>query len=113
MSYEHKSGSPVSDQMVQNYLSQLVNKIFKILPIREQEDGTLETYLKSLNIELLGCKEVVDALQSDAMYLSIISIVQYFIKDPWADIPDVRREVFKAISLCKDLSRKYGAKEDL
>lgn len=100
------TGYEVSSVMLSNYLSNLVNQFFKILPIRESEEPSLKEYMCSLQLELLGCKELIIELKNDSMYLSLIAILQYLI-DEDCDIPTVKREVFKAISICKKLSKKY------
>ena len=43
------------DEMVlSNYLRNLVNLFFKILPIRESEEPSLTSYMVSLQTELIG-----------------------------------------------------------
>lgn len=38
----------ISDRMVSNYINSLVNRFYKILPIKESGEGTLKRYLESL-----------------------------------------------------------------
>lgn len=101
-------GIPIDAELLVNYFKTLVNLFFKILPIREAEDPTLETYMCSLRNELLGCREVVVAIHNNAGFLSLISILQYLIENPDCSVRDVKREVFKAISICNRLAACYG-----
>ena len=89
-------GVPMDATVLNNYLRTLVN-------------------LRSLQAELLGCKELVEAIHEDPMFLSLISILQYLIDTPSCPTPVVKREVFKAISICNKLKAKYAVlnKEDL
>ena len=99
-------GHDVPTKMVEKYLCGLINQFFKILPIKESGEPSLNEFMKSLQAELLGFKGLMIALENDSMYLSLLSILQYLI-DNDCEIPIVKREVFKAISICKKLRNKY------
>lgn len=101
------SSTVLSNELLNNYLKNLINQFFKILPMREEEEPSLEVYLVSLQTELLGFKELVEALQSDSQYISLLAILQYMIDTPECPVGDVRREVFKAISICNKLRNRY------
>lgn len=96
----------IHTEVLKNYLDTLVNNFFKILPIKENEESTLEEYMKSLQLELIGCNSIFENTNYDSALLSLISILQYLIEHH-CEIATVRREVFKAISICKKLKRKY------
>lgn len=100
----------IPDKMLENYLTSLVNQFFKILPIKESGEPSLKEFMRSLQIELIGCEKLIAQLSNDSMYLSLIAILQYMI-DNDCEIPVVKREVFKAISICKKLQKKYFGKE--
>ena len=90
----------LSDEIVTDYFRKLVSKFFKILPMWESAEKTLPTYMQSLMIELTGCRSVVGKFANDADFLTLISILQYFIDHPDCEKNTVRSEVFHAISLC-------------
>lgn len=94
------AGVPMSAAVLDNYLRSLINLFFKILPLKESGERSLETYMKSLQAELLGCNALVEAIHDDSMFLSLASILQYLIDNPDCDVVFVRREVFRAISMC-------------
>lgn len=107
-------GTPVSPELLHNYFKNLVNQFFKILPIRESEESSLITYMQSLRAELLGCQELIGELRNDASYLTLLAILQYLIDNPECPVYEVKREVFKAISVCnklKALAYDVAAKE--
>lgn len=56
-------GVPLDAAMLNNYFRTLVNLFFKILPIKESGESSLEVYMRSLQAELLGCKELIEAIQ--------------------------------------------------
>lgn len=108
MMIQTKAGVPMDAIVLNNYLRTLVNLFFKILPIWESGESSLDTYMRSLQAELIGCKELVEAIHNDPMFLSLVSILQYLIDSPSCPISVVKREVFKAISICNKLKAKYA-----
>lgn len=108
MTVETRVKLPVDGELLYNYFRTLVNHFFKILPIRENEEESLETYVRSLQLELFGCRELIPELHKNSFYLSLLSILQYLIDNPDCDVRTVRREVFRAISICNKLKAIYS-----
>lgn len=106
MTIDTVTGSTIDVELLNNYLKNLVNLFFKILPMRENEEDSLPVYMRSLQSEIIGCKEIITALNNDHLFLSLISILQYLI-DNDCSVKDVRREVFNAISICNKLKARY------
>lgn len=94
--------------LVSNYCKNLVNMFYKILPMKENKEETIQTYMESLMFELVGAKGVMVALRNDALFLSLISILQSMIDQPDCEVTVIKREVFRAISICNKLSDRYG-----
>lgn len=111
MMIETAIGVPFDSVMLNNYFHTLVNLFFKILPMKESGEETLIVYMKSLQAELLGCKELIDIIHNDSLLLTLVSILQYLIDTPECDIKAVKREVFRAISICNKLKSKYAVWE--
>lgn len=109
MMVETTAGMPIDTKVLSNYFRILVNHFFKILPIREQSEESLTIYMKSLQAELLGCRGLVSALEYDAAYLTLLSILQYLIDNPECTVKEVKREVFRAISICNQLKAQYAS----
>lgn len=101
------AGAPVSGELVGNFFHALVNSFFKILPMREDEEVTLPVYIRSLQVELLGCKELISELNNDARFLRLLATLQYLIDHPRCSVQSVKREVFKSIRLCEQMSEQY------
>lgn len=102
------AGVPMDDLMLNAYMRSLVNRFFKILPIRESGEDSLGTYMQSLQLELLGCKELIIVLHEDSEFVSLLGILQYLIDNPECSLTVVKREVFRAISICNKLKAKYA-----
>lgn len=107
MMIQTKVGVPMDAAILSNYLSAMINNFFKILPIKESGERSLDTYMQSLQAELLGCKELVEAIHNDSLFLTLLSILQYLIDNPECEVAVVKREVFHAISICNKLKSKY------
>lgn len=103
-------GADIPGKLLGNYLSWLINQFFKILPIKESGEPSLKEYMRSLQLELIGCKGLIEKLSYDPMFLSLIAILQYMITED-CDVPTVKREVFKSISICKKLRKQYCDEE--
>ena len=91
-----------------NYISCLINQIFKILPLKEECSNNLISYIKDTKQELIGFNKFTEYCNNDAIIMRLVSILQYFennIND--MDISEVKRNVFKAISLCNTLKNKF------
>lgn len=101
-------GVSITDELIHNYFESLVNSFFKILPIRENGETTLPVYIKSLQAELLGCKELICELNNNPNFLTLVAILQYLRDNPDCTVQDVKREVFRAISICNKLKSQYA-----
>lgn len=110
MMVETTASMPIDAEILHKYFKNLVNHFFKILPMREENEESLITYMQSLQAELLGCKGLISAIQNDASYLTLLSILQYLIDNPECTVREVKREVFRAISICNKLQAIYASK---
>ncbi len=97
----------IPDAMMRKYFERTVGKLYKILPLKECEEETLKEYLDTLLTELVGV-ELLDNLSSQPYYMSIIGIVSY-LSDNISDcsVKKVKKNVFRAIDLCKKLEASY------
>ena len=108
MSVIANTGATISALMLSKYFKAMVNRFFKILPLREQNEPTLGAYMQSLQTELLGFVALSDAIQNDARILSLSARLQYLIDHPDCTVKTVKREVFEAINTCNCLCQQYG-----
>lgn len=110
MTVETTVGIPIDEKILRSYFDNLVNRFFKILPMREKNEESLIIYMQSLQAELLGCKELVCVIQNDPLYLTLLSILQYLIDHQECTVKEVKREVFHAISICGKFEMRYTGK---
>lgn len=105
----------VTPEMIDNYFDNMVNRYFKILPMFENETESLSTYLDSFRCELCSVYYVVDGIENDSMFVTLICILTYFIDniEKELDKESVKREVFRAISICNQLKARYGVSAEV
>ena len=80
---------------MEKYLSSLSRKIFKILPMFEDREPTLSTYINSLKIEMIGYMSVNPVVRESDSYQTALNIIGYLETCEY-DMRICKREVFKA-----------------
>lgn len=89
------------------YLKALINKVYKILPMYEEENKNLRSYLQSLEREMSGCYQIYKSVCDDAQFLSLIAIVRYLHTEDYTQ-QVCKQEVFKAIRIIEDIVERAG-----
>lgn len=90
------------------YLESVVNSIFKILPLYEEKNVGIQTYIESLLFELEGLQEVIK-VEHSAEYLSLLftlASVKKEIDKPDSKKQTIKREIFKCINIVKNMVGK-------
>lgn len=107
MMFSTHDGIELSDTAILRYFDTLVNSFFKVLPMREQEEPSLHTYLESFKVELSGLGNLVEPIGCDPQFLTLLAILEYLTDTPDVSVKVTRREVFRAISICNKLRAQY------
>ena len=66
----------VNNTACYNYLSRLIDKLFKIIPLKEVHSPTIDTYIEDLIFELRGNEEVFEETEYNPKLIDIISILE-------------------------------------
>lgn len=101
--------SKLSVGKLQHYFNaNLIDKVFKILPLYEEENEGLSIYISSLCTDIRGLDEdVPDDLDGYVSLVSIISELKNEVKLE-DNQPKIKREVFSAINLVKEINESLG-----
>lgn len=92
-----------------NYMKYLTDRVYKILPMQEENVLTIVEYMNDLCEELLGNSELINSLKKDGLFLSLMGNIQYLIKDNnYTDHKMCKKKVFNSISIIEKLIRKYS-----
>lgn len=97
--------SKLPDKALISYLQNLVNKVYKVLPMKEEQCVTLTSYLLSLKNELIGCYNLWQVLEDEPQFLAVVNIIEYLASEEY-DVAVCKREVFKAIRLIESVKQK-------
>ena len=99
--------------MLKAYLQSLTGRIFKILPMREQQEQGdnlyLDLYLESLSLEMHGACETFPCLRACPDYIMLLNTVNGLCAD--TPLTFLKREVFKMLSAIDEIRDKYGGDE--
>lgn len=90
------------------YFNTVVNSVFKILPLYEEQNIGINTYIESLLFELEGLQDVV-AIEHTYEYYSLLfnlASVKKEIAKSDSKKAIVKREVFKCINIIKNMVGK-------
>lgn len=95
--------SLIQNYMVAQYLERIIGRLYKILPLKEDGEDTIQEYIDGLLTELVGV-DLIDCMPDQPYYMSVVAIVAYLNDNiQTCPVKKVRRNVFRAISLCKKL----------
>lgn len=87
------------------HIKKMTGKIFKVLPLFQEENEGLTIYIGSLLYELEGFSERLNEQQNSVLQ-SIVDILENVYNDSLAPSPDImiiRREVLNCVSLFKKM----------
>ena len=88
------------------YFEFLINKTYKILPLKEGNSDTLKLYLESYLRELIGNKDLVSLLVNEPNFITVLNTMQFLISEEYSD-KVCKREVFKCIRILEEINEKY------
>jgi len=87
------------------YFDSLINSVFKILPLYEEDNIGIESYVESLLFELYGLDKSIDIKDSYeyiALLSNLESVREEVVKSD-SEKKVIKREVFKCISIVKNI----------
>lgn len=88
------------------YFEFLINKTYKILPLKEEKSDTLKSYLESYQRELIGNMDLVPILVDEPKFITVLNTMQFLISEEYSD-KVCKREVFKCIRILEEINEKY------
>ena len=89
-------------------LKRLINQVYKLLPMREQEKDW-EKPLQTLIEQLSGMKRLI--VGQDSLFLSILCKMEgLFSLQGWQNMSLYRRTIFQCLSLLNELDRNVSIK---
>lgn len=93
------------------YFEFLINKTYKILPLKEEKSDTLKSYLESYLRELIGNKDLIPLLVDEPKFATVLNTMQFLISEDYSD-KVCKKEVFKCIRILEEIKDKYFKEGD-
>jgi hypothetical protein len=94
----------IPDELYINYMDNLVNRVFKILPLKDEKSETVDTYITNLLFELTGNQQLILFLHNDSQYEMLLSNLQGLLIDD----NNYRSIILNCIPIIKSLKKKYS-----
>jgi hypothetical protein len=94
-----------NNNMLSVYLNSVVNSVFKILPLYEEENYGIKTYLESLLLELYNLEKAIK-IEHSYEYISLLATLEAVKSEIFKEDskkPVVKREIFKCINIIKNM----------
>lgn len=91
-------------ELEKKYLSSLKGKVYKILPMKEEDDKGLKTYINSLCVELEGSVGVstLPVTSESTEYIRVICVIKW-LKENDFTVNVCRREIFKCLNIIETM----------
>jgi hypothetical protein len=97
----------IPDKACTNYFTRLVDKLFKVIPLKEDNASTVDGYIQDLIYELMGGDTLFEMSDYDSRLIDIILLLQA-IKDEDMSHSEYRRAIFKCITLTNQIKNCVG-----
>ena len=88
------------------YFEFLINKTYKILPLKEEKSDTLKSYLESYQRELIGNMDLIPLLVNEPKFITVLNTIQFLISEDYSENV-CKQEVFKCIRILEEINNKY------
>lgn len=89
-----------------NYFKFLIGKVWKILPMSEENNIYLKEYMEGLQRELIGNMNLVEDLKYDGYFITLLNKIEYLINEDYSHAI-CRKEVLESVSIIEKLHDKY------
>ncbi len=96
----------IPDRSIKAYLKALINKTYKILPMKEENSSTLKLYIEGFVRELTGFMNLFDFLIEDQQFMTLITTLVYLASEDYDNLI-CKKEVFKCIHIVEHIEKSY------
>ena len=96
-------------EKIVSYFESLVNGIYKILPLYEEQNDGIDTYIESLLFTLYKLDKAID-IHYSRDYITVLATLEAMKseieKDKIGSVNTIRRETFKCMNIVKSMAKK-------
>lgn len=105
MSLQNKYNGKIDNESLQDYFKNLIGRLWKILPLKEQQCFTLDKYLFNLKLELMGGEEL---LLKSGLFIELLNNLEALTTMEKKE--DYKPQVFRCINICEKIISKLNEK---
>ena len=90
----------ISERDYRNYLIQLKDRVWKILPMYEEKNETIEEYINSVSFELMGLRGIIGELPHGIWYVKSLATLEQLKVEVLliGKQKTVKKEIFKILN---------------
>lgn len=96
----------IPNEYFANYFKFLIGRVWKILPMTEENNIHLKEYMEGLQRELIGNMNLVEELKYDGYFITLLNKIEYLINEDYSH-EICRKEVLESVSIIEKLQDKY------
>lgn len=99
---------PRDSSLFNSYLEVTKNRVYKILPLQEEENEGLYQYVDSLLFELYGLQYVIAGVKESFNYMSLLCGLESILDEiivKEKELKFIRSEVFRLIGLVEKIQK--------
>lgn len=104
--------SEIPDEYFVSYFNFLIGRVWKILPMWEENNEDLKSYMESLQRELIGNINLVKEIKCDSYFITLLSKLEYLINEEYTH-EICRKEVFECVDIVKKIAERYGVTKEV
>lgn len=87
------------------YINYMINNIFKILPLNDEQNIGLQDHIDSVTIQLVGALETYPELKANQKYISIINTMNFLRKNEFSK-RQCRREILRCTNILQKIIKE-------
>lgn len=89
------------DESLVVYVNSMISKVYRMLPMKEENVSTIDTYISSTLREFIGQKELIDKFKDDKNLFAILGVLEHLLQED--DISNFKSDIFKVINLIEKM----------
>lgn len=99
----------IDDKNISNRLKQLINLVYKLLPMREESNADWQTLLSTIIEEIAGMHRLLPEEYNDILFSLLCKLEGLFTLTDEDSFFDFRRTIFESLNLMNKVKEKCQA----
>lgn len=100
----------IDNKDISNRLKQLINLVYKLLPMREEEDNNWQTLLSTIIEEIAGMNRLMEGMDGDILFSLFCKLEGLFTLNEKDSFFDFRRTIFECLNLMNKVKENVSTR---